>query len=399
MKEDGTWGVLGVCHTRAPTCWRIRRDSRVTVAIGFYTPSSWEGDTSECSCTFPQAFPQAVVSAPSLVQPACRSPSPLVLWGSHLVHWMHAQSEMMPSSLCWCLCRTHQAEHDAAQSVNKTCLSPQEGWHAGSEENKCRKCLQRRSSACLSLSPFLFVTLSYLPCFEYGINCSRSPALHWLHPEHLVLTALGSFWQAEQIKWEKTHHKIPNIFQPAPLCPLCSAGICYCERISRSWTGPSSAASQQSFAQDQWRPTCLGTVSASVQHELCFAWFFGMAKSIFQGNLENICSSQARPAVGSAVDTWLQLHWTEQIRWDEETPEVNFKCSKWSVCDHSESDFKLKIHLMSTVCREVPSLNHEAPVGGWLLSWSFSFTSSGIVLWYRNTCTVSYWILIIILFL
>lgn len=24
-----------------------------------------------------------------------------------------------------------------------------------------------------------------------------------LHPEHLVLTALGSFWQAEQIKWEK----------------------------------------------------------------------------------------------------------------------------------------------------------------------------------------------------
>lgn len=133
-----------------------------------------EGDTSEHSC----AFLQAVVSAPSLVRPAWRSSSPLVLWGSCLVHQMHTQREIMPSSLCWCLCRTHQAEHDAAQSVNKTSLSPQEGWHAGSEKNKCRKCLQRRSSACLSLSPFLFVTLSYLPCFEYGINCSCSPALH-----------------------------------------------------------------------------------------------------------------------------------------------------------------------------------------------------------------------------
>lgn len=40
--------------------------------------------------------------------------------------------------------------------------------------------LQRRSPACLKmpLSLFLYVTLSYLSCFGYGINCSCSPALH-----------------------------------------------------------------------------------------------------------------------------------------------------------------------------------------------------------------------------
>lgn len=141
--------------------------------------ASTGGDMSMRSSASLQTVVLVPAMAAGAMHSAWKSPVPLVLRGNCLVRWMHIQREIIPSSLLVAVLNALSTQCHSAWQYKSGCPLGKDDMLVTGKVN-AESALQRRSPACLKmpLSLFLYVTLSYLSCFGYGINCSCSPALH-----------------------------------------------------------------------------------------------------------------------------------------------------------------------------------------------------------------------------